>query len=159
MSAPPVELSPARAALLLAGAVGLALDVGGFLVALALVDRPVPAFRLFVVNTVVSALVSIFIGRRALGSVGHRVPDRAVLVPVRLVSVQLVGSVVTALAVVGLSILGVLPAAALGAGAGAELGRLWSAWQMGALERNGRQVLRPTRRRRGDPALYAVPAV
>jgi hypothetical protein len=154
-----VQVSPARAALLLAGTVGLALNVAGFLLALVFVDRRIAAFGLSFVNTVVSAAVSIVIGRRALGRIAQRLPDRAVVVPARLVSVPFVGSVVTALAVVGLSILGVVPAAALGAGAGAELGRLWSAWQMGELERNaGRHVLRPTRRRRGEPVLYAVPA-
>jgi len=159
MDGQPLELSPARAAFSFAGWVGLLFDLGAMLAALAFVDRPGRAVTLFLLNTAVSAVVSLAMGRRTLRRVEKSMPEQAVVVRGRRATAQLVGSILTTAVVFALSILGVVSPAVLGAGAGAEIGRLWCARKVDEMERReGRQVVRAVRRRVGQPSLYTVPA-
>ncbi len=158
MSSRPVELAPARPAFSVAGWVGLAFDVGALLLALVFVRRPWAVLGLFVVNAAISGAVAVVTWRRGLRRVVAPIPDRAVLVPPRLATARLVGSVLATATTLGLSLAGVVSPAVLGSGVGAEVGLLWSAMKIADFERtDGRRILRATRRRRGEPALYAAP--
>lgn len=159
MNDEPVELAPARAAFSLAGLVGLGFDVGGGLVALLFVSRPAPMLMLFAGNAILPGVVSLATWRRGLRRVVVPIPHRAVVVASGFPTARLVGSVLATVTTLGLSIAGVVSPAVLGAGVGAEVGLLWSAWKIREFERaDGRQVLRATHRRRGEPALYAAPS-
>jgi hypothetical protein len=152
-----VELSPAGRAFSVAGWAGLAFDTGGVLVALTFVRRPLAVLALFAANAALSAGISLATWRRGLRRVVAPVPSGAVVVPARFPTARLLGSVVTTVAMVALSAHGVVSPALLGAGVGAEVGLLWSARKIAEFERDdGRRVLRATRRRPGQPALYAA---
>lgn len=156
---PRVELAPALPAFAVAAWVGLAFDGGGVLVALALVARPLPLLGFFALNATVSAAVSLAVWRRGLRRVVAPIPAGAVVGPPRRATARLVGSLMTTAVVLTLAARGVVSPAVLGAGVGAEVGLLWSARKIGAFERaDGRRVLRATRRRPGQPALYAATA-
>lgn len=155
----PIRIAPARSSYLLAGAGGLAVDTVALAVVASLVSLSPHVLALCAVNAVVSGLVSGAVSRRTLRRVVAPAPDGAVLVGDRLAAGRLLGSALTAVAVVVLSASQALSPAALGAGAGAKVTLLWSARQVGRLERNGgRQLLSVVRRRRGLPALYAAAA-
>lgn len=157
MTAERVELTAVRVPFSVAGWVGLGLDAGAVLVALALVRRPVPVLGLFVLNATVSGAISLATWRRGLRRVAAPIPAGAVVIAPRVLSARLLGSVLATAAVLVLSIHGVVSPGVLGAGVGAEVGLLWSARKIGEFERrDGRRVVRATRRRRGQPALYAV---
>jgi len=152
-----LELAAVRAPFSVAGWVGLGVDAGAVLAAAALVPRPVPVLGLFVLNAGVSGVASVAIWRRSLRRVVAPIPVGAVVIPSRFLSARLLGSVLATAAVLALSIRGVVSPGVLGAGVGAEVGLLWSARKIGEFERrDGRRVVRATRRRRGQPALYAV---
>lgn len=154
-----VELSPARPAFSLAGWVGLAFDLGAVMVALAFVSRSAAVLGLFVANALMSGAISLATWRRGLRRVVAPVPHGAVLVPGRYLTARLIGSVVATGTTLVLASTGVVSPAVLGAGVGAEVGLLWSAKKISEFERDdGRRVLRATRRRRGQPALYAASA-
>ena len=155
----PVELAPARPAFSTAGWVGLAFDVGGVAVALLFLREPASMLALFVANAVMSSAISLISWRRGLRRVVAPVPDRAVVVPARFASARLVGSVLATGTTLALAMAGLVSPAVLGAGVGAEVGLLWSARKISQFEReDGRRVLRATRRRWRQPALYAAPA-
>jgi len=154
----PLELSPARAAFSVAGRVGLLFDLSAMLAALSFVPRPGGALALFTFNTAVSGGISLAMWRRTLRRVEPSIPERAVVVCGRPATAQLVGSTLTTAVVFALSIVGVVSPAVLGAGAGAEIGRLWCARKIDDLERReGHQIVRALRRRPGQPSLYMVP--
>jgi pimeloyl-ACP methyl ester carboxylesterase len=156
MTAERVELAAVRAPFSVAGWVGLGVDAGAVVAALALARRPAPVLGLFLLNATVSAAISLATWRRGLRRVVAPVPVGAVVIPARFLSARLLGSVLATVAVLALSIHGVVSPGVLGAGVGAEVGLLWSARKIGEFERrDGRQVVRATRRRRGQPALYA----
>jgi hypothetical protein len=92
-----------------------------------------------------------------VGAVVAPVPAGAVVVPGRVVSARLVGSILAAAITVALAVIGLVSPAVLGAGVGAEVGLLWRARKISQFEReDGRRVLRAVRRRWGQPALYAA---
>ncbi len=153
----PVELAPARPAFSAAGWVGLLFDVGGVLVAVALVREPGAMLGLFVLNAAMSAVIALAVWRRGLRRVVAPVPQGAVVVPSRFLTARLVGSVVGTGTTLTLAVLGMVSPAVLGAGVGAEVGLLWSARKISQFEQtDGRRVLRAVRRRPGQPALYAA---
>lgn len=157
MNAVEVELAPARGAFSVAGWVGLAFDGAGLLGALFLVRRPMQLLGFFALNVALSGAISLATWRHGLRRVVAPIPHRAVVVPGRLLSARLVGSVVATTTTLALAYLGLLSPAVLGAGVGAEAGLLWSAWKISEFERDdGRRILRATHRRRGEPALYAA---
>lgn len=154
-----VELSPVRAVFSVAGWVGLAFDIGGVLVALTFVRRPLAMLGLFVVNSSLSGAISLATWRRGLRRVVVPIPHGAIVIPARFPTARLLASVLTTGTLLALSFHGFVSPAVLGAGVGAEVGLLWSARKISEFERDdGRRVLRSTRRRRGQPALYAAPA-
>jgi len=158
-AAEPVELAPARPSFSTAGWVGLAFDAGGVLVALVFVRHPASMLALFAANAAMSSAISLATWRRGLRRVVAPVPDRAVVVPARFASARLVASVVATATTLTLALAGLVSPAVLGAGVGAEVGLLWSARKISQFERqDGRRVLRATRRRWRQPALYAAPA-
>jgi hypothetical protein len=157
MTGEPVELAPAHRAFSLAGWVGLAFDAAGLAVALFVVRRPVPMLGFFAVNGAVSAAISLVTWRRGLRRVVAPLPHRAVVVPGRFPGGRLAGSMFATATTLVLAGLGIVSPAVLGAGVGAEVGLLWSARKIGEFEReDGRRILRATRRRLGEPALYAA---
>ena len=153
-----VVLAPARPSFSVAGWVGLAFDVGALLLALLFVPRPWAVLGLFALNAAMSSAIALVTWRRGLRRVVAPVPERAVVVPPRFTTARLVGSVLATATTLGLSAAGVVSPAVLGAGVGAEVGLLWSAMKIAEFERtDGRRILRATRRRPGEPALYAAP--
>lgn len=156
MTEPVIQLAPARASFSAAGWVGLVVDAGAIVAAVAVVSRPMTMLALVAANALVSAAIALATWRRGLRRVVAPVPPDAVVIPGRVVSARLVGSVVATAVTVTLVVLGVVSPAVLGAGVGAEVGLLWSARKISQFERDdGRRVLRAVRRRRGQPALYA----
>jgi hypothetical protein len=110
---------------------------------------------LLVLNAAVTGAVSLAVWRHGLRRDMAPIPHGAVVVPARFPSARLLGSIFTTGSVLALVIAGVVSPAVLGAGVGAEAGLLWGANKISAFERrDGRQVLRPLRRRLGQPAHY-----
>jgi len=152
-----VELAPARAAFSVAGRVGLVVDTIGVLVAVFLVRKPLPMLGWFAANVALSGAISLMTWRRGLRRVVAPVPPLALVVPGRFGNARLVGSLLATATTLTLAVLGLVSPAVLGAGVGAEVGLLWSAWKIREFERDdGRRILRAVHRRRGDPALYAA---
>ena len=152
-----VELAPVRGAFYVAGWVGLAFDIGAVAVAVLLVRHPAPMLEWFAANVTLSGAISLATWRRGLRRVVAPIPHGAVVVPGTVLSARLIGSVLATTTTMTLALLGLVSPAVLGAGVGAEVGLLWSAWKVGEFEReDGRRVLRATHRRRGEPALYAA---